>query len=276
MSFNIVKEDGSLERVAGLSNSEKIDEMYEAFPSDASASNKLLSYKSLQLYADYQSNNTRVVRIEYSSNLATRLHLITEPGAALRDVFIQLATRNPFVTVYDMGVSSLFTIKTALVSNKRVIYINVGTSDGSVIINQDDVSTDGYGNLLLPTVTLTNTSDEEWTSATAITPIKLRPTSIVTSGSTAPITSGAVFSKTKILNDDYQSLVSTLLPNIKSSADSAGDYTAFNGYSQTGREGAWWGFRETSSFWTCLLITGASEVLKVNYNDGTYIVLGVV
>lgn len=142
-------------------------------PSNASASNKLLSYKSTQLYANYQSDKTKVVRIEYPSNLATRLHLITEPGAALRDVFIQLTTRNPFVTVYDMGVSSLFTIKTAAVSNKRVVYINVGTSDGSVIINQDDVPTDGYGTLLLPTVTVTNTSDEEWTSATAITPKKL-------------------------------------------------------------------------------------------------------
>lgn len=165
----------------------------EVIPSNASASNKLLSYKSTQLYADYQSNNTRVVRIEYPSNLATRLHLITEPGAALRDVFIQVTTRNPFVTVYDMGASSLFTIKTADVSNKRVIYINVGTSDGSVIVNQDDIPTSGYGDLLLPTITVTNTSDEEWTSATEIVPVKLRPTSSVTSDSTAPITSGGVY-----------------------------------------------------------------------------------
>lgn len=43
MSLNIVKSDGSLETVAGLVNSEKINEMYEAFPSDsASASNKLV------------------------------------------------------------------------------------------------------------------------------------------------------------------------------------------------------------------------------------------
>lgn len=155
----------------------------EIIPSNASASNKLLSYKSTQLYANYQSDNTRVVRIEYPSNLATRLHLITEPGSALRDVFIQLVTRTPFVAVYDMGASSLFTVKTADISNKRVVYINVRTSDGSVIINQDDVPTDGYGNLLLPTVTVTNTSDEEWTSATAITPQKL-----VTKSEIAPLT----------------------------------------------------------------------------------------
>ena len=162
----------------------------DIIPSIASASNKLLSYKSTQLYADYQSDITRVVRIEYLSNLATRLHLITEPGSALRDVFIQVTTRNPFVTVYDMGASSLFTIKTADVSNKRVIYINVGTSDGSVIINQDDIPTDGYGNLQLPTVTVTNTSNAEWTSATAITPKKLvtesdlTPTEITGTGTT--------------------------------------------------------------------------------------------
>lgn len=165
----------------------------EIVPSNTSSSNKLLNYKSTQLYANYQSDNTRVIRIEYSSQLATRLHLITEPGMTLRDVFIQVATRTPFVTVYDMGASSLFTIKTADISNKRVIYINVGTSDGSVIINQDDIPTNGYGNLLLPTVTVTNTSDEEWISAIDITPIKLRPTSSVTSGSTAPITSGGVY-----------------------------------------------------------------------------------
>ena len=192
MSFNIVKSDGSLEKVAGLANSEKINEMYAAFPSGASSTNKLLSYKSLQLYANYQSNSTRVVRIEYSNNLSTRLHLITEPGAALREVFIQLATGTPFVTVYDIGVSSAFTVKTGLVSNHRVVYINVGTADGSVIINQDDVPTDGYSNLILPTVTVTDTSDAEWTNATTITPIKLRPISSVTAGSNAPVTSGGV------------------------------------------------------------------------------------
>jgi hypothetical protein len=43
MSFNQVNSSGELERVAGLVNSEKINEMYEAFPSDASANNKLVT-----------------------------------------------------------------------------------------------------------------------------------------------------------------------------------------------------------------------------------------
>lgn len=47
MSFNQVNSSGELERVAGLVNSEKINEMYEAFPSDASASNKLVTENSI-------------------------------------------------------------------------------------------------------------------------------------------------------------------------------------------------------------------------------------
>jgi len=43
LSLNQVNSSGELERVAGLVNSEKINEMYEAFPSDASASNQLVT-----------------------------------------------------------------------------------------------------------------------------------------------------------------------------------------------------------------------------------------
>lgn len=165
----------------------------EIVPDDATASNKLLSYKSTQLYANYQNYNTRVLRIEYPAESVTRLHLIAEPGLALRDVFIQVLPRNPYVVVYDMGQVSTFTVKTATVSNKRVVYINVKSSDASVVVNQDDIPTTGYGVLQLPTVTVIDTENEEWTSATEIVPFKLRPTSSVTRGSTAPVTSGGVY-----------------------------------------------------------------------------------
>lgn len=47
MSLNQVNSSGELERVAGLVNSEKINEMYEAFPSNASTSNKLVTQDSV-------------------------------------------------------------------------------------------------------------------------------------------------------------------------------------------------------------------------------------
>ena len=55
MSLNQVNSSGELERVAGLVNSEKINEMYEAFPSDASASNKLVTHQTP--YESFTLNN---------------------------------------------------------------------------------------------------------------------------------------------------------------------------------------------------------------------------
>lgn len=56
MSVNRVKSDGSLEKIAGMANSAKINEMYAAFPSDASASNKLVTAQEHQIASREESS----------------------------------------------------------------------------------------------------------------------------------------------------------------------------------------------------------------------------
>ena len=65
MSFNQVNSSGELERVAGLVNSEKINEMYDAFPSDASASNQLVATSAIYktLIRDWNQAGTCFIKL---------------------------------------------------------------------------------------------------------------------------------------------------------------------------------------------------------------------
>lgn len=89
MSLNQVNSSGELERVAGLVNSEKINEMYEAFPSDASANNKLVTNDDIFLEGDRRyiigwADLSNDESIDGSSNFANNIGRIEGHNAIIQ------------------------------------------------------------------------------------------------------------------------------------------------------------------------------------------------
>ncbi len=164
-------------------------------PSGASASNQLVVQNATArlLNATYQGAgmSQRVVKLTLPSSVCGKFHVVCETGGqtSLRDFIIQTTTRTPFVNVYNLGLRTDYIVKK---SNGNEVYINVPTSDGSVLIFQEDTTSDGYGNIYTVTVTTTTVNDEAFINAETVTPVNLHTTSSVTHGSTAPITSDGV------------------------------------------------------------------------------------
>lgn len=170
----------------------------DVIPSGASASNQLVAQNATArlLNATYQGAgmSQRVVKLTLPSSVCGKFHVVCETGGqtSLRDFIIQTTTRTPFVNVYNLGLRTDYIVKKA---NGNEIYINIPTSDGSVLIFQEDTTSDGYGNIYTVIVTTTTVNDEAFINAETVTPVNLHPTSTVASGSTAPITSGGVYSE---------------------------------------------------------------------------------
>ena len=95
-------------------------------------------------------------------------------------------------------------------------------------------------------------------------------TDTVTSGSTAPITSGGVYDRISDFNTVSASISATLRGQIKATADSVSDYSVFSGQSQADIEGGWFGFKKTANFWHCLVYGGNGAIYKLTYSSGTY------
>lgn len=68
----------------------------------------------------------------------------------------------------------------------------------------------------------------------------------------------------------------SILTDIKASADAVANYKMFSGDSQTGIEGSWFGFKRTSNYWHCEVLTGlggtgqGGMVIHLIYDNGTY------
>lgn len=176
----------------------RLSAVEDVIPSGASASNQLVAQNATArlLNSTYQGAgmSQRVVKLTLSSSVCGKFHVVCETGGqtSLRDFIIQTTTRTPYVNVYNLGSRTDYIVKK---DNGNEIYINVPTQDGSVLIYQEDANADGYGNLYTVTLTTTTVTDEAFINATTVTPVNIRPTSTVTSGSTAPITSGGVYSE---------------------------------------------------------------------------------
>ena len=95
-------------------------------------------------------------------------------------------------------------------------------------------------------------------------------TDTVTSGSTAPITSGGVYDRISDFNTVSASISATLRGQIKATADSVSDYSVFSGQSQADIEGGWFGFKKNANFWHCLVYGGNGAIYKLTYSSGTY------
>ncbi len=202
MSVNIYDSTtDTLHKVAGLVDDtdlkQDIEDIQAVIPSNANAGNQLVAQNATArlLNATYQGAgmSQRVVKLTLPSSVCGKFHVVCETGGqtSLRDFIIQTTTRTPYVNVYNLGLRMDYIVKK---DNGNEIYINVPTSDGSVLIYQEDANADGYGNLYTVTLTTTTVTDEAFINATTVTPVNIRPTSTVTSGSTAPITSGGVAS----------------------------------------------------------------------------------
>ena len=63
---------------------------------------------------------------------------------------------------------------------------------------------------------------------------------------------------------------SGVLSAIKASADAVSDYTLFQGSTQSGAEGAWFGLKKTSTYWHCTVWDGHGVVSHLVYKNGTY------
>jgi len=62
-----------------------------------------------------------------------------------------------------------------------------------------------------------------------------------------------------------------VLPAIKASADAVANYKMFSGDSQIGIEGSWFGYKRTSNYWSCEVVTGQrGMVIHLIYDNGTY------
>ena len=98
-----------------------------------------------------------------------------------------------------------------------------------------------------------------------------QPTSSVTSDSTAPITSGGVYDAllTK-MGVSTGGIDSSILTDIKATADAASDYYTFTGRTQASVEGGWFGFKKNVNFWHCTFWSGGGMVIHIIYNSGTY------
>lgn len=94
-------------------------------------------------------------------------------------------------------------------------------------------------------------------------------TDTVTSGSTAPITSGGVYNRIYPY-EVAMDLGSDILSQIKASADNVQNYNSFTGSTQAGIECCWFGFKKVSTYWHCTAWAGNGYVIHVVYNNGTY------
>ena len=157
MSLNQVNSSGELERVAGLVNSEKINEMYEAFPSDASASNQLVT-----------SNDTNSTTLTSTDTLASWVG----NAKGVMTAFIGTSSKPSDIgtPLSSWGETMIFCIGDGV--RKTLFAIDFSVA-------QHVIYTREYYNGSFTT---------NWT---AIKDGNL--TSSVTSGSTAPITSGGVY-----------------------------------------------------------------------------------
>jgi microcystin-dependent protein len=96
-------------------------------------------------------------------------------------------------------------------------------------------------------------------------------TNTVTSGSTAPITSGGVYNAlTTKMGVQTGGVDSAILIDIKSTADAVSDYHTFTGRTQASIEGGWFGFKKNINFWHCTFWSGGGLVIHIIYNNGTY------
>ena len=171
-------------------------ELTAVVPRGASSSNQLVAQNATArlLNATYQSGvmSQRVVKLTLPSSVCGKFHVVCETGGqtSLRDFIIQTTTRTPYVNVYNLGSRTDYTVKKA---NGNEVYINVPTGDGSVLIFQEDTTSNGYGDIYTVILTTTTVNDEAFINAETVTPVNLHPTSTVASGSTAPITASGVW-----------------------------------------------------------------------------------
>lgn len=63
---------------------------------------------------------------------------------------------------------------------------------------------------------------------------------------------------------------SSVLANIKATADAVSDYKLFQGNTQAGAEASWFGFKKTSTYWHCTIWDGHGVVSHLVYKNGTY------
>lgn len=70
--------------------------------------------------------------------------------------------------------------------------------------------------------------------------------------------------------NEYISMDTTTMLDIKASADAVGDCEKFEGVSQSDIGGSWFGFKKSSSFWTCVFVGGDGNVVKVLFKNGIY------
>ena len=238
-----------------------------AVPSGASASNKLVAQNATArlLDATYQGvgMNQRVVKLTLPASVCGKFHVICETGGqtSLRDFIIQTTTRTPFVNVYNLGSRMDYIVKKA---NGNEIYINVPTSDGSVLIYQEDANADGYGDLYTVTLTTTTVTDEAFINANTVTPVNIHPTSSVTSGSTAPVTSGGVADALHI----GETFAFNATP-IETSFNNASSGTIFSGGTSSGAESGWYGFKNTSYGTSSVMIFNSKYIAHGWINNST-------
>lgn len=195
MSLNIVNSDGSLEQVAGLANSEKINEMYEAFPSDASSTNKLVT--------KIETTTIPLSKFQVSSGGAVGYADLGVTTSSISQAFslleVEYGRVDGFMDKYLISVagtsSNLNLIRVVRLTSYGQTPTITLDADKHIWMSMDTyvyIRVKAYGNFSLSgTLSRTAPTGTVVSIATFVKSTDL--TSTVTSGSTEPVTSGGVY-----------------------------------------------------------------------------------